>query len=159
LGLARALTAELVILHVLELTASDYGNPAGTVSVDMIEESLRREHEPALERLRAQAVAVGVSARTVTVAGHVRREIVRAAVREQAAVVVVGLRRRRVGPNLLAAYSVAGWVASHAPCSVWIVSSGPAPTCGLPWPVVESQHRDTTLRGSPRDMTGLRACT
>jgi nucleotide-binding universal stress UspA family protein len=159
LGLARALAAELVILHVLELNASDYENPAGMVGVDMIAESLRRDHEPGLERLGAQAISVGVSARTVTVVGHVRQEIVRAAVRERAAVVVVGLRRHPVGRGLLAAGSVAGWVASHAPCSVWIVSSGPAPTCGLPWHAAELQDQDQTLHGRSGGMRDLRACT
>jgi nucleotide-binding universal stress UspA family protein len=159
LGLARALATELVILHVLELTATDYSDLAAMVGVDMIAESLRRAHEPGLERLRGEAVAAGVSVRTVTVVGRVRREIVRAAVREHAAVVVVGLRRRPVGAGPLAAQSVAGWVASHTPCSVWIVSSGPGPACGLPWRAGELQDRDYTVQGSPQCVRNLRTCT
>jgi nucleotide-binding universal stress UspA family protein len=159
LGLARALASELVILHVLELSATDYGNPAGMVGVDMMAESLRRAHERGLEPLRAQAVAAGVSVRTATVVGRVRREIVRAAVREHVAVVVLGLRRRPVGCGLAAGQSVAGWVASHAPCSVWIVSSGPGPTCGLPWRAGELQDRDNALQESPGSARDLRTCT
>ena len=158
LGLARALAADLVILHVVALTAADYENPAGMVGVDMVAEALRRDRETALEQLRAEAVSVGVSARTVTVVGHVRREIVRAAVRERAAVIVVGLRRHPIGRNLLGAYSIAGWVASHAPCSVWIVSSGPAPTCALPWRAAMFRGHDETLQGSAGGKRDLHAC-
>ena len=146
LGLARALASELVILHVLELTATDCRNPVGMIGVDVITESLRRAHERGLEHLGAQAVAAGVSVRTATVVGRVRREIVRAAIREHAAVVVLGLRRRPVGLGLLGVQSVASWVAAHAPCSVWIVSSGPGPACGLPCRAGELQDRDNRLQ-------------
>jgi nucleotide-binding universal stress UspA family protein len=141
LGLARALRAELVILHVLGPADPDHEKPARMVGVDVTAELPRGERESGLQRLRAQAFSAGVPARTATAVGSVRREIVRAAVRERAAVVVVGLRRRPVGRSLRAAHSVAGWVACHAPCSVWIVSSGPTPTRSLSWPAARGWAR------------------
>ncbi len=126
LALAQALTAEILVLHVVELVAADFKGCAGLMGVVTAEGSLLRAVERPLERMRAEAAAAGVHAQANVVVGRVRREIVRAAREAQATFIVMGtsgregLRRTTLG-------SVAEWVIGHAPCPVWTVRYGSKP--------------------------------
>jgi len=127
LALAQALTAEILVLHVVELVAADFEGCAGLMGVVTAEGSLLRAVEGPLERMRAEAAAAGVHAQTNVVVGRVRREIVRAAREAQATFIVMGTSGRE-GLRRTILGSVAEWVVGHAPCPVWTVRHGSRPT-------------------------------
>jgi len=127
LALAQALTAEILVLHVVESVAADFEGCAGLMGVVTAEGSLLRAVEGSLERMRAEAAAAGVHAQTNVVVGRVRREIVRAAREAQATFIVMGTSGRE-GLRRTILGSVAEWVVGHAPCPVWTVRYGHRPT-------------------------------
>jgi nucleotide-binding universal stress UspA family protein len=121
-GLARALGAEIVLLHVV-VEAPLYGEgPFSGDRVRGVYESARAWGEQKLEEWADAARAEGVQARTVLGAGTPHREILAAAAREGADLVVIGTHGRG-GVERALVGSVADRVIRLAPCPVLAVRS------------------------------------
>jgi len=117
LELARALGAEVILLHV-SVETPPYAE--GTVDVRKVYEAQRKWATERLgERVQA-AAAAGVTARTVLVTGVPFDVIVRAATEEAADMIVMGTHGR-TGLNRLLLGSVTERVLRMAPCPVLTV--------------------------------------
>ena len=146
--LAQALSAELVVLHVLELAVADSEGFAGTETAEGVEESLRRAAEGPLEHLRAEAAGAGVAVRTQLMMGRVRAEIRRVAVALQSTLIVMGIQGHRGWRPALR--SIAEWVAAHVSCpvvAVWYVSPPVTASEGSGTGSTGSQQASGTIRG------------
>ncbi|HEV8474016.1 MAG TPA: universal stress protein [Methylomirabilota bacterium] len=123
LGLGRAHSAELILLHVApELPI------VPEVAVPQIEEiyvEQRRWAEQALEQRVGTARAAGVRARWLVRAGAAAPTIAEVAAEEGADLVVVGTQGRGVLDRLVVG-SVAERVVRTAPCPVLVVKSAAA---------------------------------
>ncbi|HEY8368047.1 MAG TPA: universal stress protein [Thermodesulfobacteriota bacterium] len=122
-ALARAFGAELVLLYVL-VEAVLFGEGfVGMAEVERIYESQKRWAEKALAERVAALEAQGVKARSLLVVGIPADEIVKAAERERADLIVLGTHGRGpVGRFFLG--SVADRVVRTAPCPVVTVREG-----------------------------------
>lgn len=149
LALAKALAAELLVLHVVRLVPADLQLCTETMGIETVEESLRRAAEVPLERMRAEAGAAGVPMRTDVVVGRVRTEIVRVAQEAGATLIVMGtsgregLRRALLG-------SIAEWVVGHAPCPVWTVRYAAPSMVASPQEEIEAEHERSVVQRSAR---------
>jgi nucleotide-binding universal stress UspA family protein len=123
LMMARALGAELVIVHV----AADpmlYGDtPFGRAEVDRVYEAQREWAHRAVEARVAAARAAGVTARGIVRTGVPAEMIVRTADAERAAMIVMGTHGRG-GLDRLLLGSVADRVLRTATCPVLTVREG-----------------------------------
>lgn len=120
LDLVRRLGAEVVYVHV-GTEPSLYGeSPFGMVRVQAVLEAQRRWATAELERRVQQAQARGVAARYLLPAGVPHLEIVRAAEKEGADMVVLGTHGR-TGLERVFLGSVAERVVRLAPCPVLTV--------------------------------------
>jgi nucleotide-binding universal stress UspA family protein len=118
--LAKALAAELLVLHVVRLVPADLQLCPEAMGFETVEESLRRAAEVPLERMRAEASAAGVPVQTDVVVGRVRPEIVRVAREAGASLIVMGTSGRE-GLHRTLFGSITEWVVGNAPCPVWTV--------------------------------------
>ncbi|HWP59301.1 MAG TPA: universal stress protein [Candidatus Acidoferrales bacterium] len=120
--MARQNKAELLLFHVLTplanyLVASNYEDPA---LYARLEESSRRDAESALTALAKKAQSARVKVRDVLARGAVHEEILRAAKRYKADMIVIGTHGR-TGLAKLFMGSVAARVISAASCPVLTV--------------------------------------
>ncbi len=125
--LARALKADLVLLYVLVEAVLFGEGLVGMEEIERIYESQKRWAEKALADRVAALAAEGIKARSLLTVGVPADEIVRAAEREQADLIVLGTHGRgAVGRFFLG--SVADRVVRAAPCPVVTVrESGAEP--------------------------------
>ena len=118
--LARALSAELILLHVLaELPLAGMQLP-GTPDNESIRARHRQEAEKALRARDSVIRELGVSVRWIVREGAPAEAIVRAAVEERADLIVIGTHGRS-GLDRLLIGSVADRVVRRAPCPVMTV--------------------------------------
>jgi nucleotide-binding universal stress UspA family protein len=121
LAMAKADRAELVVLHVLSAVQPALGE--GYISprtVEAIEASARGAGEKGLKRLVARAKKAGVRARALVREGIPHAEIIRAAERQRADLIVIGTHGRTGLARMLLG-SVAARVVSLAQCPVLTV--------------------------------------
>jgi universal stress protein A len=119
--LARENGAELVLLHVRSLVMPIMGD--GYMSPQTYEELERADREAIakqMKRLVADAQRRGVRVRSLIAEGVAHEQIVRAARRQKADMIVMGTHGR-TGMSKLFLGSVAGRVVSMAPCPVLTV--------------------------------------
>ena len=118
--LARALSAELILLHVLvELPLAGMRLP-GTPGNENIRARQRQEAEKALRARDSVIRELGVAVRWIVREGAPAEAIVRAAVEERADLIVIGTHGRS-GLDRLLIGSVADRVVRRAPCPVMTV--------------------------------------
>lgn len=116
-ALARAIKAEMVLVYVLVEAVLFGEGLVGMAEVERIYESQKRWAEKALADRVAALEAQGIAARSLLVVGTPADEIVRAAERERADLIVLGTHGRgAVGRFFLG--SVADRVVRTAPCPV-----------------------------------------
>ncbi len=115
--LARALGAELIVLHVLVPLAHQGEALLGPAELDRLQERQRRWAEGNLETRVVEIHRAGVPARGLLWGGEPAREIVRAAEDEQVDLIVMGTYGRS-GLSRLLLGSVADRVVRTAPCPV-----------------------------------------
>jgi universal stress protein A len=123
IDLARALGAELVLLHV----ASDaplWSETLYTPELRIVFEGQRKWAEQALDARAKTLVADGVTARSVVRTGVAWQEIVRAVSEERADMIVMGTHGR-TGLDRMLMGSVAERVVRQAPCPVLTVRLAP----------------------------------
>jgi nucleotide-binding universal stress UspA family protein len=118
-ALARALGAELVLLHVAS-EAPLRRETLGTPEVRRVFESQRAWVTETLAARVRELTTGGVSARSVVKTGVPWREVVGAVEEEQADMIVMGTQGR-TGLDRLLIGSVAERVVRHAPCPVLTV--------------------------------------
>jgi universal stress protein A len=121
-GLAGALGAELVLLHVTS-EAPLWGETLYTPKVRAVFDSQRRWAADALAARVAALAGAGVTARAVVTTGVAWRQIVKAATDEKADVIVIGTHGR-TGLDRILLGSVAERVLRHATCPVLTVRPG-----------------------------------
>jgi nucleotide-binding universal stress UspA family protein len=118
--LARALSAELILLHALvELPLAGMQLP-GTPDNESIRARQRQEAEKALRARDSVIRELGVAVRWIVREGAPAEAIVRAAVEERADLIVIGTHGRS-GLDRLLMGSVADRVVRRAPCPVMTV--------------------------------------
>jgi nucleotide-binding universal stress UspA family protein len=118
--LARALSAELILLHALgELPLAGMPLP-GTPDNESIRARQRQEAEKALRARDSVIRELGVAVRWIVREGGPAEAIVRAAVEEHADLIVIGTHGRS-GLDRLLIGSVADRVVRRAPCPVMTV--------------------------------------
>ena len=122
LCLAESSGAKLIVTHVSDSPLSVSIPYGGTDLYQAAEVAARKAAEDRLERLTAKANARGVSAMWLLEEGFVSDEIVEAARRERADLVVMGTHGRR-GVARVVLGSVASRVVATAPCPVLTVRS------------------------------------
>lgn len=120
LALARDTGAVLLLVHVIPPRGPHLGK--GYMDLKTYEEITRREAGLAMRSLQARAGRAGVRARAVVLEGHPFAEILRAAARERAGLIVVGTHGRS-GFSRVFLGSVAERVIRLAPCPVLTVRS------------------------------------
>jgi nucleotide-binding universal stress UspA family protein len=122
LGLARALGAELILLHV-SVEAPLYGEGLlGMAETERVYEAQRKWAETELAARAAALGQTGVAVRWLRRTGVPHEEIVEAAGDEQADMIVIGTHGRG-GLNRVLLGSVADRVVRLAPCPVLTVRS------------------------------------
>jgi nucleotide-binding universal stress UspA family protein len=114
--LAKMAGAELLILHVVEISFAWY---TGAFYQQIVDE-LREYGSKALERAAQLAQEQGVRARTTSVDGQSGIAIVRTAEREDADLIVLGAVGRSMVEQALVG-SVSQYVVRHAYCPVLVV--------------------------------------
>ena len=115
--LARALGAELILLHVAVDAAPFREGFMSTRELEHFFEEQRAWAKQALEERAAEARAQGIAALGCVVTGAPAKEIVEAARREGAAFIVMGTHGRTAFERFLLG-SVADRVVRTAPCAV-----------------------------------------
>ncbi len=115
--LARALGAELILLHVLVPVARQGEALLGPAELDRLQERQRRWAEEYLEARVVETHAAGVAARGLLRGGEPAPEVVRAAEEEQVDLIVMGTHGRS-GLGRLLLGSVADRVVRTASCPV-----------------------------------------
>jgi nucleotide-binding universal stress UspA family protein len=124
-AMARALAAELVILHV-SVEGILYGDPAfGRADLERVYDAQREWAQRAMDERVAAARAAGVTARGIVSPGVPAEIIVRTAEANRAAMIVMGTHGRG-GLERLMLGSVADRVLRTATCPVLSVRSGAA---------------------------------
>jgi nucleotide-binding universal stress UspA family protein len=118
-ALARALGAEIVLLHVAS-EAPLWREPLGTPGVRAVFEAQRKWAADTLAERAVALAAEGVSARGVLKVGVPWQEIVRLAADEKADMIVMGTQGR-TGLDRLLLGSVTERVVRQAPCPVLTV--------------------------------------
>ena len=123
--IARECGAQLLIVHAYQVPAVGElaQEPAG-VHDDFVR-AVRGAAEPRLAMLVAQARSRGIDARALLREGFADDEILDAARRERADLIVVGTHGRR-GVSRMLVGSVAWQVVSRSACPVMTVPSGPS---------------------------------
>ena len=122
LGLARALGAELVILHVAAEGMLYGETPFGRAELRRLYEAQREWADRMIEARVAAARAAGVTARGLVCPGAPADVIVRTAEAESAAMIVMGTHGRGTVARFLVG-SVAARVVATATCPVLTVRS------------------------------------
>ena len=136
LEVARALNAELILVHALNIFASDSPrSPFVPVGSDLseIDEKAQKDYElkmaefvgrydALLKEKQAAAKAVGVTAQYIQPYGRPGPAICQAASDHNVDLIVVGNRDRSTLKELVPG-SVSNYIVHHAPCSVTIVHS------------------------------------
>jgi nucleotide-binding universal stress UspA family protein len=120
---ARQTRSELVLVHVLAPVIPAVGASEGYLSPSVYEQmskSGRAWAQKQMDRLIAKAKAAGVRARGMLLEGVPHEQIVRAAKRQRAALIVIGTHGR-TGVARFFLGSVAARVAATAPCPVLTV--------------------------------------
>jgi universal stress protein A len=129
IAMARALGAELLIIHV----ASDgmlYGETTfGRAELERVYEAQRAWAHDALAAREAAARAAGVAARSIVCVGVPAEEIVRVAAEEHPTMIVIGTHGRS-GLGRLMLGSVTDRVIRMAPCPVLTVREAETPAGG-----------------------------
>jgi nucleotide-binding universal stress UspA family protein len=115
LAIAARFGAELLVVSVAEPP-----EPATRVELSASIDAARERFEAAFERLRAAAAAEGVPIRTEVDVGHPAEQIVLAAERERADVIVMGRRGLSTIERWVLG-SVSDRVVQHAHCPVLVV--------------------------------------
>ncbi len=126
--LARALGAEVVLLHVVDeapLFADDLGGIPGGIQIDRIHAAQERWADEHLRPRVAGLTEAGLRARGHVTVGSPAREVVRAAEGQHADLIVMGTHGRGLVGRLLLG-SVADRVIRTAACPVLTVR-GPVP--------------------------------
>lgn len=118
--MARALAAELVIVHVAAEGMLYGETPFGRAEIEQLYESQRAWARAALDARMTAAREAGVTARVVLRTGVPADEIVRLADEEQAAMIVIGTQGRS-GLERMMLGSVADRVIRAASCPVLTV--------------------------------------
>jgi nucleotide-binding universal stress UspA family protein len=119
-AMARALSAEVIIVHVAAEGMLYRETPFGRAEIEKLYESQRAWARAALDARLAAAREAGLTARVVLRAGAPAEEIVRVAEAEQAAMIVIGTHGRS-GFERLMLGSVADRVIRSAACPVLTV--------------------------------------
>ena len=120
---ARQTRSELILLHVLAPVIPAVGASEGYLSPSVYEEmskSSRAWAQKQMDRLLAKAKTARVRARGMLLEGVAHEQIVRAAKRQRASLVVIGTHGR-TGVARFFLGSVAARVAATAPCPVLTV--------------------------------------
>ncbi len=135
--LCRALSAELVLIHVVNPTqfamATHEGSGTGAMACAPAIDSAIAGATIALRKLAADALAMGVPCNVHALLGSPAETILRAAATLHADLIVIGLRRRSWLRRLILA-SPTELVVRESPCPVLVVQvAAPA-----------SQHADTS---------------
>jgi nucleotide-binding universal stress UspA family protein len=119
--LARENRAELILLHVRSLVMPIMGDAyMSPQTYEQFERASREAADKQMQRLVADAKKRGVRARGVVAEGVAHEQIVRAARKQKADMIVMGTHGR-TGVSKLFLGSVAGRVVSAAPCPVLTV--------------------------------------
>ena len=120
---ARQTRSELIVVHVLAPVIPAAGMSEGYLSPSVYEElskSARAWAQKQMDRLLAKAKVARVRARGMLLEGVAHEQIVRAAKRHRAALIVIGTHGR-TGVARFFLGSVAARVAATAPCPVLTV--------------------------------------
>ena len=120
---ARQTRSELLVVHVLAPVIPAAGASEGYLSPSVYEQmskSARAWAQKQMDRLLAKAKAARVRARGMLLEGVAHEQIVRAAKRQRAALIVIGTHGR-TGVARFFLGSVAARVAATAPCPVLTV--------------------------------------
>ena len=139
LELAKALGAELVLIHVLDIFASDSpGSPINLIDscLDTLNDQAQKDYElnmtefagrydTLLKKRQAEAKAANVTAYYLQPYGRPGPAICQAASDNYVDLIVVGNRDRSTLKELVPG-SVSNYVIHHAPCSVTVVHSDSA---------------------------------
>ena len=121
--LARALKADLILIHaVAPVVPANGAMYVAAVDWDAVERESRAAAQVELERLATAARRRRIRVATVLTRGYAADEIVRAAKRRKASLVVMGTHGR-TGLSRLVMGSVATRVIAGAPCPVMTVRS------------------------------------
>ena len=123
--IARESGARLLILHAYQIPAlASVARAPASVNEDF-ERAVRTDGEKRLDVLVAQARTRGIDARGLLREGFADEEILDAAGKDKADLIVMGTHGRR-GPSRLLMGSVASRVVCRSPCPVMTVRAAPA---------------------------------
>jgi len=138
IGMAKALDAQLMLIHAVSPVESSYPSPIFAVrgaypmfrpdelDVQLKQwQSIQSESLVLLRSYRATALAAGIHTESAQVRGDAGHSICSMARTWNASLIVIG-RRGQSGINELLAGSVSNYVQHHAPCSVLTVQGRPA---------------------------------
>jgi nucleotide-binding universal stress UspA family protein len=121
IDLAKRLNAEIVLVHAYETPT--YAFPEGAVIQAELLDRLARISEEALASATKKRAQCGVPFRSVLQSGPPWREIIAAAEKEHADLIVIGTHGRR-GLSRMIMGSVAERVVRSAPCPVLTIRPG-----------------------------------
>jgi len=120
-SLAKLLGSEVILLYITDMAVLTIPDAElGVSDVEAIRESFRGQGDRVIKSLMDAASAAGVTPRALMVEGDVHEEIIGAAEREKADLIIIGTHGRR-GLNRLLLGSVAESVARRAPCPVLLI--------------------------------------
>lgn len=125
--IARECGSPLLILHAYRIPALASVAEAPASAYEDFQRAVRADAEERLDRVVAHARTSGIDARGLLREGFADEEILDAAAREKADLVVMGTHGRR-GPSRLLMGSVASRVVCRSPCPVITVRAAPATT-------------------------------
>ena len=124
--IAREGGSRLLILHAYEIPALAPMTYAPASVCEDFQRAVRANGEKRLDMLVANARSRGIDAQGLLREGIADEEILDAAEREKADLIVMGTHGRR-GPSRVLMGSVASRVVSRSPCPVMTVRAGPSP--------------------------------